>query len=823
MANFYGKDRNVDFAASKLMSFGKSFSRMNGQPLDESEVWYNKTALEAFAAGNSAYVGMKLVYVDETNQKVYQYSVQYDGTVKEIGVAPLGDTKSIEVDTETGTVSLKGISSLVFERDILGEDDQPTGEKEAVQYQPLMTAAGLIWVEPSKTTVEGLATLIDALTVRVKDLEDKEDKDTTYSVKENELALKLEGTEFSTVLKIVHKDNKIQLLGINDAVISEFDASEFVADGVLENAEYDAETKELVFTWNIVTGEDEEGNKIYKTDRVNVGDLVDTYTAGNGITIENNVISAKVADNDKYLTVDDIGIHTKGIDGAIAEAEERAAQDATDKADDAKQAAIDDAAGKYATIAQFNTVSNTASDAQNRVGIVEEKIDEITSVGGEPNVLERIKVNGVTQSVTNKEVNITVPTNVSDLTNDKGFLTNIKVPETVTDGEGDVTYQSLIQIVNGSDNTVKVIDDSGVQAAIQNIQNNSITGVKLADTLFTINNHIAEITKDNAYNALGLGTAATKNIGDFDAAGAAGNVLGTSNDGADAKTVYGAIALANSILGKSTDAAGVATVHGALNEIKTRYTNDEILAILGQGFDSENTVKDFINQLVNGVSTTANSAVEQAATNKQNIEAIYKAADDSGNPASGLLVDEIARATAAEQANKALIDTLTEQIGNVSNIMNFVGVSSTNPITVGETLGVVTIDGSVYNDPKDGDVIIYGEKEYVYSNSVWVEFGDATGNAAAITALEKAVNETLPDAITKALADAKEYTDDSLVLANITTTVIDEVETKTANKGLILPEVDKFEMTDGKVTAISTDLLKNGSMTLILYGGTAKG
>lgn len=166
MANFYGKDRDTDFAAAKLMSFGKSFSRMNGQPLDESEVWYNKADLEAFAAGNSAYVGMKLVYVDETNQKVYQYSVQYDGTVKEIGVAPLGDEKSVVVDAETGTVSLKGIDTLVFEREV-------EGETEEIQYQPLMTKAGLVWVEPSKTTVEGLATLIEALTQRVNGLESK--------------------------------------------------------------------------------------------------------------------------------------------------------------------------------------------------------------------------------------------------------------------------------------------------------------------------------------------------------------------------------------------------------------------------------------------------------------------------------------------------------------------------------------------------------------------------------------------------------------------------------------------------------------------------
>ena len=133
MANFYGKNRDTDFAASKLMSFGKSFSRMNGQPLDESEVWYNLDDLRAYAAGNSAYVGMKLVYVDETNQKVYQYSVQYDGSVKEIGTVPVGDGKSIAVDAE-GKVSLKGIDALEFERDILNEEGQPTGEKENVRY-----------------------------------------------------------------------------------------------------------------------------------------------------------------------------------------------------------------------------------------------------------------------------------------------------------------------------------------------------------------------------------------------------------------------------------------------------------------------------------------------------------------------------------------------------------------------------------------------------------------------------------------------------------------------------------------------------------------
>lgn len=356
MANFYGKDRETDFAAAKLMSFGKSFSRMNGQPLDESEVWYNKAELEAFAAGNSAYVGMKLVYVDETNQKVYQYSVQYDGSIKEIGVAPLGDSKSIVVDAETGTVSLKGIDTLVFERDILDENDEPTGNKESVQYQPLMTKDGLVWVEPSKTTVEGLATLIEgldqrttaletkvgkaaegeteatglykaiddlekSLDERLDILEDKEDKDTTYSVKEGEKILSLTGTEFSTTLKIVHEDNEIKLLGVNDEEISSFDASVFVADGVLEDVSYDATTSNLTFTWNIVTGEDEEGQPIYKTNVVNIADLIDTYTAGEGLGVENNEFKVVIdPTSENFLTVSANGVKLSGVNNAIAAA-----------------------------------------------------------------------------------------------------------------------------------------------------------------------------------------------------------------------------------------------------------------------------------------------------------------------------------------------------------------------------------------------------------------------------------------------------------------------------------------------------------------------
>lgn len=56
-------------------------------------------------------------------------------------------------------------------------------------------------------------------------------------------------------------------------------------DQFLKNVTYDTEAKRLVFTF--VTLDEEE-----HVERISINDLKDVYTAGNGINIDNNVISA---------------------------------------------------------------------------------------------------------------------------------------------------------------------------------------------------------------------------------------------------------------------------------------------------------------------------------------------------------------------------------------------------------------------------------------------------------------------------------------------------------------------------------------------------
>ena len=74
-------------------------------------------------------------------------------------------------------------------------------------------------------------------------------------------------------------------------VVAKLDAAPFVADGMLQDAEFVTieGVKGIEFTWN-VTGEDGR----YKTDFVPLEDLIVEYSAGNGISVENNVVSVKL-------------------------------------------------------------------------------------------------------------------------------------------------------------------------------------------------------------------------------------------------------------------------------------------------------------------------------------------------------------------------------------------------------------------------------------------------------------------------------------------------------------------------------------------------
>lgn len=134
MARIYG-----EIAASALMTFDKSFSRSNGQPLDSTEVFYSYAAAEAYALTDVAYVGQKIVVIEtiEDTTTVAHYGVEADGSLKELGAIPVGDGLTVEVvDGKIQLASLEGHASGT--------------------YQPFLVDGKIEWREPSATTVEGL-------------------------------------------------------------------------------------------------------------------------------------------------------------------------------------------------------------------------------------------------------------------------------------------------------------------------------------------------------------------------------------------------------------------------------------------------------------------------------------------------------------------------------------------------------------------------------------------------------------------------------------------------------------------------------------------
>ena len=126
------------------------------------------------------------------------------------------------------------------------------------------------------------------------------------------------------------------------------------------------------------------------------------------------------------------------------------------------------------------------------------------------------------------------------------------------------------------------------------------------------------------------------------------------------------------------------------------------------------------------------------------------------------------------------VATLEEQIKGLSGAMHFRGVL---PALPGSTEGY-----------EDGDVIIVGDKEYVCNGNLWVLFGDVSAEGERLTALETAVNTTIPA---------------NYALKSEIPTKVDQLEN---NAGYITKDVedlvnyDTTSVVEGKIEQAITDL-----------------
>lgn len=172
-----------DFASANLMSFAKSFARLNGQPLDKSEIWYSLAEAQAYAATDAAYVGQTLAVIDSENKNVVFYGIQdAEGTLKEVGSAPVGDNLSIEI--ADGKVQLKNFGKEYYAYVPAVKDEEGNiteeskyvlteGFKAGLEPRVIIDGENLViaWYEPGSETIEDVATNVESVSKVVDELD----------------------------------------------------------------------------------------------------------------------------------------------------------------------------------------------------------------------------------------------------------------------------------------------------------------------------------------------------------------------------------------------------------------------------------------------------------------------------------------------------------------------------------------------------------------------------------------------------------------------------------------------------------------------------
>lgn len=814
MAKLYG-----EIAAKSLLTLDKSFARANGQPLDASEVYYSLEAARTYAAGAQAYIGQKIVVVEDG--VVTHYGIEdAAGTLKELGSKPVGDNSTIVV-ADNGTISLKGVGTLVFERDILGEDDQPTGEKEAVQYQPLMTAAGLVWVEPSKTTVEGLATLIDALAVRVKALEDDRvtEAELAAAVKvETDRAEAAEaalGERIDAIDFVDETEMANAIAAARTEISKEIDDNVKVAKDRADEAYTLAESKvdATAYATDKKALEDEdaairaiaEGARDSINTFLNSEDIDETVNTLKEIQAEiekmtdaTELETALASKADKSYVDEELGKkqdvipeNTYDAYGSAATAKGEAIADAEGKIATAKQEAIDAAAsaaaGLYATQTRVNeletaldgrldvleaidhsayttnevfneyktTVENTyatkaalepvaqdAANAKTAVGNLETRFDEIVAVGGEPNAINKIQVNGSELAITDKTVNIIVPTKVSDLTDDTGFDARITAAQNQAD-KGVSDAAAAASAAAQAQNEVDALETEvgGIQTTVAG-HTTSITdyGTRIGAL------EQADIAHGTEYNELkGIVSGHTATIAtkaDITAVDAV--VASAAANAAAIKTLN-----ETTIPGVNTEIAKKANA----SDLANYHTKSEISAITG--------------------TVPADKTLVQMIADAKS-EATY---DDT--EVRGLITAEAQRAAAAEKTN-------ADEIARVNGVL----------------VAALDNDGEGLDSIKElADWInVHGSEAAEMAEAI-------SDNADAIAAINHVD--------TGILAQAKAHT--NAAIAALPTATAEAL-------GLVKYDDVTIKMNDSQqlyVAKVSTDILEQGSMTLVLNGGSA--
>lgn len=164
--------------------------------------------------------------------------------------------------------------------------------------------------------------------VKVSEVDPENNKTVSLSINSNDKVLTQSNDGlFANINLTWDKTEGLKLIGKDSTAIATIPASDFIKDGMLDNATYDEETHKITLTFNTAA----EGKQPIE---LNLSDLVDTYEAGNGLELTGKVFSIKKsaeADSEGFLNVGTDGIKVSGIQNAINTAAAKASNKIAEK------------------------------------------------------------------------------------------------------------------------------------------------------------------------------------------------------------------------------------------------------------------------------------------------------------------------------------------------------------------------------------------------------------------------------------------------------------------------------------------------------------
>lgn len=254
---------------------------------------------------------------------------------------------------------------------------------------------------------------------------------------------------------------------------------EIPEDKVLSSVEYDDANHTLIFIWN---------DDAQTTTRVPIDNLIDTYTAGNGINISDGKVSVALLDTENYLEFSEHGLlKTKGIEDAIGDAINAASLETSEQFEDVYNMLENKAEADSVYTKDEAQVKLRDSDT---ISINTNNTNETTANVKISNVVNNVISSDSNGLYTQVEYNATTNTlsfNNHDIQLSSGLVKECRYDSNTDsiiityEADGGLTREVSIPLNGMVDNIIKVDDTNTVNLEITNAGEKTITAsVKIA-------------------------------------------------------------------------------------------------------------------------------------------------------------------------------------------------------------------------------------------------------------------------------------------------------------------------------------------------------